>query len=254
MSEKKVLLEDIADVQAKMKMELGKMVLKYPYNGFGLTRIVSQLAPQFYTKEDLNQIEELHKKFWQESSLHNNTTEETKSMNNNVKRCHETNEGKFEGGKRIKLIMMKKSTSPPPQPDLPDQFMNRIRELDGSDVRYVMYKKLSNTDVNVNNNRLSMTSKQIRCDLFTEREKAILCSTDEDNRPVGLEVVVLDPSLREFDITLKKWDMQSTSVYNLVKNWKLILSQNNLQVDHEFHIWYFRVSNKVYFILSNKDP
>ncbi|KAJ1384603.1 hypothetical protein SESBI_42375, partial [Sesbania bispinosa] len=226
MNEKKVLLDDTADVHAKMKMEQGKMFLKYPYNGFGLTRIVSQLAPQFYTKEDLNQIKELHKKFCQESSSHNNTMEETKPM----KRYHETKEDKFEGGKRIKLIMKKKSTSPPPPaPDLPDQFMNRIRELDGSDVKYVMYKKLSNTDVNINNNRLSMPSKQIRCDLFTEREKAILRSTNEDNRPVGLEVVVLDPSLREFDITLKKWDMQSTSVYNLVKNWKLILSHNNLQ-------------------------
>lgn len=147
----------------------------------------------------------------------------------------------------------KREKAPPlPAPALPVELENQIRELNGSDVKYVMHKKLYETDVNDNNNRLSMPENVIQSDFLTEREMAIV-NSKEDRKPVGLEVIVLDPFLREFDMTLKKWSMNSTRTYNLTKNWKQIVKQNRLKAEQEFNIWSFRVAEKLYFLLSNKD-
>ncbi|KAL5055773.1 hypothetical protein RYX36_036455 [Vicia faba] len=100
-----------------------------------------------------------------------------------------------------------------------------------------------------------MPCKEIKYDFLTEIEKATL-DTKEDKRPVGLEVVVLDPYFREFDMLLKKWNM-ATCVYNLMKNWNHLLKKNNWvehnKLHHRLHIWSFRINDKLHFVLDNEN-
>ncbi|KAK2435683.1 B3 domain-containing protein [Trifolium repens] len=62
-------------------------------------------------------------------------------------------------------------------------------------------------DLSEHHNRLSLTCKE---NYLTQTEKEIL-DAKEDNKPVDLEVVVLDPNFRDFTMSLKKWKMSSAS-------------------------------------------
>lgn len=129
--------------------------------------------------------------------------------------------------------------------------MNRVTQLNGHDLKFVMHKQLFNSDVNPNSNRLSMPIKEIMCNFFTEAEIEKLDEgTEGKGRLLGLEVTVLDPCLREFTLPSKKWGMQRTDTYNLVKNWNNIISVNNFEAYQELQIWSFRVHDKLYFLLN----
>lgn len=73
-----------------------------------------------------------------------------------------------------------------------------------------------------------MPLNEIKCDFFTDMEKEKL-ESKKDGKPIGCEVGVLDPSFIEFSMRLKKWQMRSSCVYNLVENWNHLSSQNQLQ-------------------------
>jgi hypothetical protein len=88
-----------------------------------------------------------------------------------------------------------------------------IANLNGTDIKYVMRKKLFSTDLSEHHNRLSLTCKE---NYLTQTEKEIL-DAKEDNKPVDLEVVVLDPNFRDFTMSLKKWNM-SSGIYIFMKN------------------------------------
>lgn len=134
-------------------------------------------------------------------------------------------------------------------PELPEEIKNCIRELNGTNTKFFMHKTLFNTDVEPNNNHLSMPLKKIECEFLNQAEKEMLDERN-DKKLVGLKVKVIDPCFREFALLLKKWDMKTTSTYNLVCAWNCIVSNNKLQRDHQLHIWSFRVQNKLYFLLN----
>ncbi|XP_057418268.1 B3 domain-containing protein At2g24670-like [Lotus japonicus] len=128
--------------------------------------------------------------------------------------------------------------------DLPVEIRNRIAELNGTNTQFLMSKKLYNTDVNANNNRLSLPENSIKYEFLNEAEKE--CTREG----VGLDVTVLDPCLREHPLVLKKWKMKSVFVYNLIKNWNKVASENKFKKDHELQIWSFKVNTKLYFVLN----
>ncbi|XP_061372252.1 putative B3 domain-containing protein At2g27410 [Gastrolobium bilobum] len=143
------------------------------------------------------------------------------------------------------------SPLPLPPPVLPDEFKNHIRELNGSDIQFVMSKKLFQTDLTPNHDRLSMPMKEIRCDFLTEAEKATLNERDcSKGKLVGVEMKVLDPSLNELTLSLKKWNMTSTSIYCLTKNWKSVVTHNSLQKGDQLQIRSFRMDGKLHFVLN----
>ncbi|XP_012567500.1 uncharacterized protein [Cicer arietinum] len=223
--ENKTMFRDIETMMEKKKST--------PFNPkvhFTLNVILAQVAPHFYTNEKLSQIEELRQSVCQETNspliLQNSMKEE--KLDNSKKRCCSSDEGSTSyGERRVKPNIINENESSQ-LPKLPIHVMDKITKLNGTKVRYVMCKKLFKTDLNVNNNRLSMPLNKITCDFLTEREKKIL-DTKEEDKPLGLEVIVLDSSFREFTMSLKMWKMhkkskmQPTSVYNLIKNWKLLL-------------------------------
>ncbi|XP_004510009.1 B3 domain-containing protein At3g25182-like [Cicer arietinum] len=246
----------LQDIDAMMEKK--KSIPFDPKAHFSLNIILAQVAPHFYTDEELSQIEELYQSVFQEtkSPFISQNTMKKKKMDNNKKRHCSSDEGSMScGERRVKPKTIKEKESSQ-SPKLPIHIMEKITKLNGTNVRYVMCKKLFKTDLNVNNNRLSMPLKKIKCDFLTEIEKNIL-DTKEEDKPLGLEVIVLDPSFREFTMSLKLWKMpkkskmHSTCVYNLIKNWRFLVSQNNFKEDQELNIWSFRVNGKLHFLLDD---
>ena len=278
MRDKKALQELLA-----LDRETLEMMSPKPFKPRTLDVIVSTYAPHLYSDQDLALIKKLSG-LEQEHFSH---VVPRKARNKRVtgKRCCQTEdmvEEKTESSqsedmteeevinrvnKKLRKTKISKDATPSSPsssspsvdapsssvlspPELPEEFKNRIRELNGTDTKFLMHKTLSNTDVEPNNNRLSMPVKKVECEFLSQAEKAVLDERESKKKLVGLEVTVIDPCLREFSLLLKKWDMKTTSTYNLVSAWNHIVSNNKLRRDHQLHIWSFRVENKLYFLLN----
>ncbi|KAK7309211.1 hypothetical protein RJT34_05751 [Clitoria ternatea] len=217
-----------------------------PFKPCALDVIISKEAPQFYNEEELAQIMDLESKLLSriEARSKKNNIEET----TNKKRCRKDEDiAEKERVKKIsRNVIVFKSTSS----DLPIKFKNHINELNGYDVKFVMEKALSVTDVNKNNSRLSIPPKETKCKFLTEAEYASLDTRKETGGVYAMQVVVFDPCLREFTSELKKWNMKTTSILNLTKNWFEIVKANNFKINHVLQLWSFRVDTKLYFLLN----
>ncbi|QCE01710.1 hypothetical protein DEO72_LG7g3009 [Vigna unguiculata] len=133
---------------------------------------------------------------------------------------------------------------------LPREFQEKIEELNGSEVKFVIEKTLFSTDVNPKHARLSIPPSKIANKFLSETEESSLNeSIKENGRLVGLPVTVLDPSLNEYKMCLKKWNMEKTCIYNLTKGWNQIVRQNHLELHHTLHLWSFRVSSRLCFAI-----
>ncbi|XP_057418266.1 B3 domain-containing protein At2g24670-like [Lotus japonicus] len=191
----------------------------------------SEHAQQFYSEEELTQIKELKSKLGLGEGT-SNTTEE----NQNQRVIRESDEDMVdeEEEEASPKSRMKISVQ-----ELPVEFRNRIAELNGHDIRFLMSKILKS-----NNNCLSLPEKSIQCEFLTEEEKE--CSGEG----AGMKVSLLDPCLREYSIFLKKWEINNDFFYNLMENWHKVVSHNKFAEDHQLHIWSFRVKTKLYFVLN----
>lgn len=234
-----------------------------PLPHFTLHKVLSQISPQFYTKDELTQIQKINPVVGQEANLSLVSQSKVKRVEvNDKKRCRSSNADIMsDGGRRVKSkyairrkpIIRREETLSSPPPELPTHVNNMIKVLDGSDIKYIMHKTLFNSDLSYNNNRLSMPITQIKSDFLTEIEKATLETRDQEEKPVGLKVTLLDPCFNEFSLSLKKWNMNTTSIYNLVQDWTPVLEKNNFKENQKFDIWSFRVNNKLYLLLYGNE-
>ncbi|XP_027362653.1 B3 domain-containing protein At2g24670-like [Abrus precatorius] len=231
----KELMENIVDSETRQKMSCK------PFKPCYLDAIISKLAPKFYSKEEMAQVMEFHK-------LHPRIKSRSRTMNSKrtITKRHRQVEEMLEDErvtKKPKVIITSKNKA---SPDLPAKFKSRITQLNGHDIKFIMHKRLFLSDLRTNNNRLSMPLKEIMSDFLTEDEKSKLDEKEgTSGRCHGVEVIVLDPCLREFTLLLKKWKMQTTSIYNLVKDWNKIVSANEFVKDHKLQMWSFRDMRKV---------
>ncbi|TKY57297.1 putative B3 domain-containing protein [Spatholobus suberectus] len=139
----------------------------------------------------------------------------------------------------------------PHEPDeLPREFKEKIRELNGCEVKFVMEKKLFMTDLNPNNGRFSIPPSKIANNFLTQTEESSLNERlGRNKRLAGMPVFVLDPSLTEHNMCFKKWAMERGCVYNLTKGWNQIVLHNDLKLDDKLQLWSFRVSSQLCFAL-----
>ncbi|KAK9275784.1 hypothetical protein L1049_023053 [Liquidambar formosana] len=125
--------------------------------------------------------------------------------------------------------------------------------MGGSDVKLLIQKLLYVTDVSRGHNHLSMLLSQIRAEFLTDGEKAVM-NTQIGKRCEEIEVRLIDPSLNERTICLKKWVMRKSaenfsSCYVLVKTWNMVVSDNNLQSTNVVQLWSFQVGSELCFAL-----
>ncbi|KAG5069026.1 hypothetical protein AAZX31_01G103600 [Glycine max] len=262
MRDLKTLKELVASVTDWKSLE--KMSCK-PFKPSILHLAISQDAPHLYSEEQLIQLKKLSKLLSAESKPNTNKTDKRVTKKRQIEeRPKEERVMPATIKKPRKIILEQSGPSPDlsrriilghsgPSPDLPMQFKNRIAELSGHDLKYLMHKTLFLSDVKPNNNRLSMPINEIMCEFLTQAEIKKLDERNGSNgkgRLVGLELTVLDPCLREFTLPLKKWSMQRTDTYNLVTDWNSIVSTNEFEEGQELQIWSFRVDNKLYLLLN----
>ncbi|KAL5063248.1 hypothetical protein RYX36_024985 [Vicia faba] len=261
MEKKAMAIEKINAYMQKLKT----MEKKFdPLPHFILHKVLSQISPQFYTKDELTQIEKVNHIFYQEANLPpiSQSKEKRVEVVNDKKRRRSNNEDIIYDGERKvkskstirkKLIIRKKETMLSPPPELPSHVNNMIKVLNGSDIKYIMCKELFKSDLNYYLNRLSMPIIQIKSDFLTEIEKTTLETRDHEGKPIGIKVIVLDPCFNEFSLFLKKWNMKTTSIYNLHQDWTPILLKNSFKENQKLDIWSFRINEKLYLLLNDNE-
>lgn len=133
-----------------------------------------------------------------------------------------------------------------PPPEMPDRVRQKIAEMGGDNVIFVIEKMLFWTDTSSQHNRLSMPVNKIQRDFVTEEERRALNSTNPDVN--GIEVILVEPSLRVEEVMLKKWKMKETSIlYVLIKNWHYIAERNGLHAYDIVRVWSFRIGSRLCF-------
>jgi len=233
-----------------------------PFPHFTFHNLLSHYQPQFYTKQELAQIQKINQHLRQETKLSLIIPQSTMKgeVVNKKKRCRSSDEGSMADavGRRVKPKSTKKMkpkkqdkeklSSPPPI--LPIDVEMKIKELNGTDIKHIMCKELFDSDLSKHQSRLLMSLKEdIADDFLNDTEKETFGRKDRGTKSklVGLEVTVLDPSFREFTMSLRKW---GKSLYSLVQDWKHVMRQNSFEIGQKLNIWTFRVNSKLHFLLD----
>lgn len=117
----------------------------------------------------------------------------------------------------------------------------RIIAIGGFDIRIVIQKQLQDTDRSKNHGRLSIPMKKLLNDFVTEEESRFLSEQDEEQKERnGMNVLIVDPLLRESVIGLKMWKVGSGDIYCLVSEWNSFAQRNSLESGDYIQLWSFR--------------
>ncbi|KAJ4981689.1 hypothetical protein NE237_032526 [Protea cynaroides] len=129
----------------------------------------------------------------------------------------------------------------PTTPTMPRELLNAIHEHGGDDVMWVIEKTLTATDVSSHQNRLSIPENKIGSEKFltdAERRQAL-------QKKIPVDVLVLGIGFRKpelWSLIFKKWRMNKSGIYVLIKNWGKLVVDSNLHMGDIVQIWSFRVS------------
>ncbi|KAJ4724334.1 B3 domain-containing protein [Melia azedarach] len=127
-------------------------------------------------------------------------------------------------------------------PDLPQQFREKIENVNGSKINLVTQKYLYASDVSDHQNRLLIPWKQIiSMEKFLSEDERIFFDNNKNSKLVKF----MEPSLQESVMTLKKWKMDKDNgnpslFYVLQKQWKDFKNRNKLEVGDIIQLWSFR--------------
>ncbi|KAL5845513.1 hypothetical protein ACOSQ4_011471 [Xanthoceras sorbifolium] len=130
--------------------------------------------------------------------------------------------------------------------DHPLAIRDIIESLNGTDLKFLIKKHITKTDLNPRENRLLMPEKLMQEEFLTEEEKKIL------KQGRGLGVTVIEPC---FEITtnlqLKEWIMGKRLYFALIGNWSSIAEnkKNHLEPGCMVKFWSFRKDSNLYFVL-----
>ncbi|XP_059446352.1 B3 domain-containing protein At3g25182-like [Corylus avellana] len=146
--------------------------------------------------------------------------------------------------RQVKKPAEEKPTVEEQPPSMPTEFKDKIMGLHGRDVKLVIQKKLTTTDMEDSQDRLSIPRGQMRAYFLTQEEEAKLEEKEEDGIHLkGLKVALIEPSLKESAIFLKKWKLGSGSTYMLSSPWKNVANKNGLKKGNIVQLWSFRVDH-----------
>ncbi|PON75786.1 B3 domain-containing protein [Parasponia andersonii] len=164
--------------------------------------------------------------------------------------------------KKKNLVMMKKKkretrerkrviiAGPDPPPPMPEALMEKIRGIEGVDLsstELIIQKQLRQSDLQQNQNRISMPLRQITEEQFLTDEEttALTGRMENDEKHVEeLEVKFVDPRLEHIrGISLRRWDYNSSTSYVLTKGWYNMIKSNQLRAKEIVQIWFFRANN-----------
>lgn len=186
---------------------------------------------------------------------------ESKPTSSKRKRCFYEDNKEQEEGKNKKNNRRVRVQADPITPKLPTEFEQKVKgELKGSDVKLVIEKELSKTDMEKHQNRLLIPRAQVNVEFLTEEEKASL-NEKIGNHYVGmkvpmiywktkeLEAPLMEPRLDSSTIWLKNWKLGNKNALVLASPWTRIASENGLEIGNIIQLWSFRVKQELHMAL-----
>ncbi|KAJ0078844.1 hypothetical protein Patl1_23106 [Pistacia atlantica] len=87
------------------------------------------------------------------------------------------------------------------EPPMPERFRAIVESMNGSDIRFVIQKALTRTDLLHQNNHLSLPKKQIKTDSFLTNEDKDILDAKANN---GIRVLLFMPCEKSVRVTFKK--------------------------------------------------
>lgn len=143
------------------------------------------------------------------------------------------------------------------RPELPLAFKEIIGHMKGSDVKLVIQKQLTKSDLTQNNGRLSIPKGRVIESFLTPTEESCLDYVrkrkgEEKNKIGSMVVSMLDHNLNLWDdMCLKKWKMETTEVYNITCGWNELVKDNHWENDQKIKVqlWSFRRNLNLNFAL-----
>ncbi|KAL5081928.1 hypothetical protein RYX36_010349 [Vicia faba] len=146
---------------------------------------------------------------------------------------------------------LKKKTSN--KAELPLAFKEKIEQMGGDEVKFVIEKELTNSDLTQTNGRLSIPKGKINESFLTPAEESYLdYERNKQEKIAGIYVSLLDHDLNLWDeMCLKKWKMETTEVYNITDGWNELVADNKWKKGQKvlLQLWSFRRNHKLYFAL-----
>ncbi|KAF3975525.1 hypothetical protein CMV_001237 [Castanea mollissima] len=115
---------------------------------------------------------------------------------------------------------------------MPTEFKNIIiKAKKGSDIKLMTQKELSPSDMKDQFASLSLPKGQMSAEFLSKEEQFILQQKEEDRvRYKGMEVLLIQLSLEECTISLKKWKNGSSMCYMLSSPKNKVTTNNDLKV------------------------
>ncbi|KAL5100493.1 hypothetical protein RYX36_004820, partial [Vicia faba] len=125
--------------------------------------------------------------------------------------------------------------------------------MGGDEVKFVIEKELTNSDVTQTNGRLSIPKGKIKeCFLTPAEELYLDYERNKQEKIAGIYVSLLDHDLNLWDeMCLKKWKMETAEVYNITDGWNELVADNKWKKGQKVlvQLWSFRRNHKLYFAL-----
>jgi hypothetical protein len=133
---------------------------------------------------------------------------------------------------------------------MPTKFEDKIKGMQGSDIKLVIQKELTITDMQGSQDRLSIPSGQMMYEFLSKEEQVRLKEKEADGIHFkGMEVPLIEPGLQESTVFLKKWKLGKNNCYMLSKPWIKVAKRNKLESSDTIQLWSFRVNQSLHLAL-----
>ncbi|KAM3755604.1 hypothetical protein ACB098_02G052000 [Castanea mollissima] len=134
------------------------------------------------------------------------------------------------------------------KPDLRNEYTDIITAKNGCELKLIIQKKLSKTDLKKSANRLSIPNGQLKAEFLGQKEQIIL-QEKVGGHCKGIEVPLIQPSWEVSTILLKNWKYGNGNCYMLSSQWNDVAERNGLKADDIIQVWSFRVNHELWMAL-----
>ncbi|KAL6579556.1 hypothetical protein OROMI_009772 [Orobanche minor] len=136
-----------------------------------------------------------------------------------------------------------------PEPNTPPP---ELVQLIGSLIRpvFLYMKKLEESDVRKDQNRLFVNEREKLVEFLTEEERISAFGKKDEKitKPEGIDLVGIDRMGREYKLHLTKWGSLDKPVFN--KEWYKIVDANGAKRGDCVHLWGYRKDDKLCLVVE----
>ncbi|PIN00314.1 hypothetical protein CDL12_27186 [Handroanthus impetiginosus] len=171
-----------------------------------------------------------------------------KSRAKSVKRRGQDDDEKEESVKRRRsTIASHNTTEPIPTIEQLPQLLQVIESQNGSQPIFLYRKKLQESDIRKDQNRLFLTKSEELMKFLTDEERNSVYNTKE-----GLELCAVDPEANSYSLNLAQWG--SLHMLVLKSQWIKLVQKNNVETGFWAEMWGYRCDGKVRLAVNFRKP